>query len=120
MGLLISLNEEGYSTLKNDREAVLLKIEELKKVLDELDNAYNHLKPYYEPDIEISISKSRNENIYVGVTNIPLPEKALKKKITFGIGSVENYKDLSDYKLIEDAKREAREHISKILPTYFE
>jgi hypothetical protein len=47
MGLLVTLNEEGYQTLKKDREVVKNKIQELELVLNHLAPAYRQLHPFY-------------------------------------------------------------------------
>jgi hypothetical protein len=39
---------------------------------------------------------------------------------TVKVPGIEKYKDITDEKLIEDAKREAREHLSSRFPSYFE
>ena len=59
MGLLVTLNEEGYQTLKQDREIIKNKIKELELVLSHLDPAYIQLQPYYEPIIDISIVETK-------------------------------------------------------------
>jgi hypothetical protein len=120
MGLLVTLNEEGYQTLKQDREIVKNKIKELELILSHLDPAYNQLQPFYEPKIEITIAQSKGKELYVGKTDIVLPDSGISKVISFGIDYVEKYKNIYDEKLIEDAKREAREHLSSRFPSYFE
>ena len=120
MGLLVTLNEEGYKTLKKDREVIINKIKELQMVLNELDPAYKILQPFYEPKIDISLSELKGENVYVGNLFVVPGDKAMKRRIKFVINSVSQYKDINDERLLEDAKREAREHLSQRFPTYFE
>jgi hypothetical protein len=120
MGLLVTLNEEGYQTLKKDREVIINKIKELELVLNELDPAYKHLKPFYEPKIDISLSESRGENVYVGSVFVVPGDKAVKRRIKFVINSVSQYKDINDERLLEDAKKIARDELIKFFPTYFE
>lgn len=120
MGLLVTLNEDGYQTLKKDREIIINKIKELEMVLNELDPAYKHLQPFYEPNIDISISEVKGKEMYIGKSLIVTPDGVIRKEITFGIDYVEKYKGIHDEKLVEDAKREAREHLSKLIPSYFE
>lgn len=120
MGLLVTLNEEGFQTLKKDRDIVKNKIKELELVLSHLDPAYNQLQPFYEPKIDITIVQSKGKELYMGKTNIVIPDSGINKEISFGIDYVEKYKDITDEKLIEDAKREAREHLSVRFPSYFE
>lgn len=120
MGLLVTLNEDGYQTLKKDREIIINKIKELEMVLNELDPAYKHLQPFYEPNIDISISEVRGKEMYIGKSLIVTPDGLIRKEITFGIDYVKKYKNIHDEKLVEDAKREAREHLSKLMPSYFE
>lgn len=120
MGLLVTLNEDGYQTLKKDREIIINKIKELEMVLNELDPAYKHLQPFYEPNIDISISEVRGKEMYIGKSLIVTPDGLIRKEITFGIDYVKKYKGIHDEKLLEDAKREAREHLSKLMPSYFE
>ena len=120
MGLLVTLNEEGYQTLKQDREIIKNKIKELELVLSHLDPAYIQLQPYYEPIIDISIVETKGKDMYVGELFIVTPVTGIKRKITFGIDHVEKYKDINDEKLLEHAKREAREHLTKRFPSFFE
>lgn len=120
MGLLVTLNEEGYQTLKKDREVVKNKIKELEMVLKHLEPAYQQLQPFYEPKIDIIIKESRGKDMYIGKSFIATPDNVIRKEITFGIDYVEKYKGIHDERLLEDAKREAREHLSKLFPTYFE
>ena len=120
MGLLVTLNEEGYQTLKKDREVVKNKIKELEMVLNHLEPAYQQLQPFYEPKIDIIIKESRGKDMYIGKSFISTPDNVIRKEITFGIDYVEKYKGIHDERLLEDAKREAREHLSKLFPTYFE
>lgn len=120
MGLLITLNEEGYQTLKKDREIIVNKIKELELVLNELDPAYKHLKPFYEPKIVIYTSERLGEKNYKGRVFVVPADKAMKRQFTFTIGSLNKYKDINDIRLLEDAKLIAREEISKFYPSYFE
>jgi hypothetical protein len=120
MGLLVTLNEEGFQTLKKDRDIVKNKIKELELVLSHLDPAYIELQPYYEPIIDITIVETKGKDMYVGELFIVTPVTGIKRKITFGIDYIEKYKDINDEKLLEDAKREAREHLTKRFPSFFE
>lgn len=120
MGLLVTLNDDGYQTLKKDREIIINKIKKLEMVLNELDPAYKHLQPFYEPNIDISISEVKGKEMYIGKSLIVTPDGVIRKEITFGIDYVEKYKGIHDEKLVEDAKREARENLSKLIPSYFE
>lgn len=120
MGLLITLNEDGYLTLKNDREVILNKIKELEVILNELTPAFNHLQPFYEPKIDIIVADNKDEEIYVGKCLIPVPDKVMKQPIQFEIGSVKNYKGIDDENLVLDAKIQARRFMSRRFPTYFE
>lgn len=120
MGLLVTLNEEGYKTLKKDREVIINKIKDLELVLNELDPAYKILQPFYEPKIDISLSELKGENVYQGSVFVAPGDKVMKRRIKFVINPVNYYKDINDERLLEDAKREAREHLSKRFPTYFE
>ncbi len=83
MGLLVTLNEEGYQTLKKDREVII-------------------------------------ENVYVGSVFVVPGDKAVKRRIKFVINSVSQYKDINDERLLEDAKKIARDELIKFFPTYFE
>jgi hypothetical protein len=56
----------------------------------------------------------------MGKTIVVIPDTDINKEISFGIDYVEKYKGINDEKLIEDAKREAREHLSSRFPSYFE
>lgn len=120
MGLLVTLNEEGYQTLKKDREVIINKIKELELVLNELDPAYKTLQPFYEPKIDISLSDLQEENVYVGSVFVVPGDKAVKRRIKFVINSVSQYKDINDERLLEDAKKIARDELIKFFPTYFE
>ena len=120
MGLLVTLNEEGYQTLKKDREVIINKIKELEMVLNELDLAYKILQPFYEPKIDISLSELRGENVYLGSVFVVPGDKAMKRRIKFVINSVSQYKDINDERLLEDAKKIARDELIKFFPTYFE
>ena len=120
MGLLVTLNEEGYQTLKKDRDVIINKIKELEMVLNELDPAYKILQPFYEPKIDISLGESRGENVYVGNLFVAPSNKAMKRRIKFVINSVSQYKDINDERLLEDAKKIARDELIKFFPTYFE
>jgi ATP phosphoribosyltransferase regulatory subunit HisZ len=120
MGLLVTLNEEGYQTLKKDREVIITKIKELEMVLKELDPAYKILQPFYEPKINISLSELRGENVYVGSVFVVPGDKVMKRRIKFVINSVNQYKDINDERLLEDAKKIARDELIKFFPTYFE
>ena len=96
MGLLVTLNEEGFQTLKKDRDIVKNKIKELELVLSHLDPAYNQLQPFYEPKIDITIVQSKGKELYMGKTNIVIPDSGINKEISFGIDYVEKYKDITD------------------------
>lgn len=120
MGLLVTLNEEGYQTLKKDREVIINKMKELEMVLNQLDPAYKILQPFYEPKIDISLSELKGENVYQGSVFVSPGDKVMKRRIKFVINPVNYYKDINDERLLEDAKREAREHLSQRFPTYFE
>ena len=120
MSILITLNEDGYLTLKNDREVILNKIKELEDILKELNPAYEHLEPFYEPNIEIVISDDKYDKFYLGKSILKLPNKIAPNPISFKIGLVENYKGIDDPNLLKDTKIEARKFMSKRFPTYFE
>lgn len=120
MSLLVTLNEEGFQTLKKDREVIINKIKELEMVLNELDPAYKILQPFYEPKIEISLSEIRGENIYQGSVFVVPGDKATKRRIKFVINPVNQYKDINDERLLEDAKSIARQELIRFFPTYFE
>jgi hypothetical protein len=120
MGLLVTLNEEGYQTLKKDREVIINKIKELEMVLNELDPAYKILQPFYEPKIDISLSELRGENVYQGSVFIVPGDRATKRRIKFVINPVNYYKDINDERLLEDAKSIARQELIRFFPTYFE
>ncbi len=120
MGLLVTLNEEGYQTLKKDREVVKNKIQELEMVLNHLDPAYKILQPFYEPKINISLSELQGENVYVGSVFVVPGNKLIKRRIKFVINPVSQYKDINDERLLEDAKSIARQELIKFFPTYFE
>ncbi len=120
MGLLVTLNDEGYQTLKKDREIVINKIKELEMVLNHLEPAYQQLHPFYEPKIDISIAESRGKEMYIGKSLIVTPDNVIRKEVTFDIDFVDKYKSIDDKQLLEDAKKEAREFLSKQFPTYFE
>jgi hypothetical protein len=47
-------------------------------------------------------------------------DKAMKRRISFVIGPVENYKDINDERLLDDTKKLAREQLTKFYPSYFE
>lgn len=117
MSLLISLNENGYLTLKNDREVIINKIKELEDILEELNSAFNHLQPFYEPNIEIVISEDK---FYFGKSILKLPNKIAPKPISFKIGLIEDYKGIDDPNLIKDSKAKAQKFMSKKFPSYFE
>lgn len=120
MGLLVTLNEEGYQTLKKDREVIINKIKELELVLNELDPAYKNLKPFYEPKIDIYTYERFGEKNYKGRVFVVTADKAMKQRFSFTIGSIDKYKDISDERLLEDAKKIARDELIKFFPTYFE
>lgn len=120
MGLLVTLNEEGYQTLKKDREVVKNKIQELELVLSHLEPAYQHLQPFYEPNIKISITKYRDKEMYFGKAVIFTPDNKIRNMITFRIDFVDKYKGINDERLLEDAKRKAREILSRRFSSYFE
>ncbi len=120
MGLLVTLNEEGYQTLKNDREVIEKKIKELQMVLNYLDAAYKTLQPFYEPEIRISIRKSIREDIYTGTVIILPFHQVGPRRISFRINSVNKYKGINDKRLRDEAKQIARNKLIEIFPTYFE
>ena len=120
MGLLVTLNEEGYQTLKKDREVVKNKIQELELVLNHLEPAYQQLQPFYEPKIDISIIETKGESFYSGKIFVVPADKAMKRRISFVIGPIENYKDINDERLLDDTKKLAREQLTKFYPSYFE
>ena len=96
------------------------KIKELEMVLNELDPAYKILQPFYEPKIDISLSESRGENVYVGSVFVVPGDRAMKRRIKFVINPVNYYKDINDERLLEDAKSIARQELIRFFPTYFE
>jgi hypothetical protein len=120
MGLLVTLNEEGYQTLKKDREVIINKIKELEMVLNHLEPAYQELHPFYEPKIDISLSEVQGENVYVGSVFVVPGDKGMKRRIKFVINSVNQYKDINDERLLDDAKKIARDELIKFFPIYFE
>jgi len=120
MGLLVTLNEEGFQTLKKDREIIIKKIKELEMVLNELDPAFKVLKPFYDPEIDISIIESRGENVYQGIIFVVPGDRATKRRIKFVINPINYYKDINDERLLEDAKIIARKELIRFFPTYFE
>lgn len=120
MSLLISLNENGYLTLKNDREVIINKIKELEVILEELNSAFNHLQPFYEPKIEIVISEDKFDKYYFGKSILKLPNKIAPQPISFKIGLIKNYKGIDDPNLIKDSKAMAIKFMSKKFPSYFE
>lgn len=120
MSFLITLNEEGYLSLKNDRDVIIKKIKELQVILDELNPAYEHLEPFYEPNIEIIISEDKGEKVYFGKSLLKLPNKIAPKPISFKIGLVGDYKGIDDGNLVNDANKEARIYMSRRFPSYFE
>jgi hypothetical protein len=120
MGLLITLNEEGYQTLKKDREVIKNKIQELELVLNHLEPAYQQLQPFYEPEIKISIGKFRDKEMYFGKLVIVTPDNEIRDIIDFRIDFIDKYTGIKDETLLEDAERKARVYLSKKYPTYFE
>ena len=120
MGLLVTLNEDGYQTLKKDREVIMNKIKELEIVLNELNPAFKHLQPFYEPKIDISIIESKGEINYIGKVFVAPAHRFTRRQFSFTIGSVKKYEDINDIKLLEDAKIIARGEIAKFYPSYFE
>jgi len=120
MSLLVALNEIGFQSLKNDRETILDKIKDLKVVLKELDTAYLHLKEFYEPEIKIIKEQSSRGEIYMGEIFFLPPYKVVRKKISFSIDLVENYKGEFDERLKLDAQREVRQILKDRFPIYFE
>ena len=120
MGLLVTLNEEGYQTLKKDREVVKNKIRELELVLNHLEPAYKQLQPFYEPYVTISIRKVRGKDMYFGNSKIVSPDNVIRDIINFRIDFVDKYKDINDEQLLEDTKRLARKQLNKLYPSYFE
>lgn len=120
MGLLVTLNEEGYQTLKEDREVVKNKIKELELVLNHLEPAFQLLQPFYEPKIDITIIESKGESLYSGKIFVVPADRAAKRRISFVIGPIEKYKDINDERLLEDTKKLARQQLTKFYPSYFE
>lgn len=120
MSLLVALNETGFLSLKNDRETILDKINDLKVVFKELDTAYNHLKEFYDPEVKIFKEQSSKGEMYMGEIFFLPPYKVVRKKILFPIDLIENYKGEFDERLNVDAQREARQILKDRFPIYFE
>ena len=120
MSLLISLNQTGFDNLKDDRETIIQKIEELEGVLKELEPAYQTLKTFYEPKVRLVLDKSRGRETYRGRVSLFLPNSVQKKMISFKVDEVESYKGIDDERLMEKAKERARETLRVKYPTYFE
>ena len=120
MGLLVTLNEEGYQTLKKDREVIINKIKELEMVLNHLEPAYQQLQPFYEPNVKISITKFRGKEMYYATLVIVTPDNVITKILNFRIDFVDKYEGIDDERLLDDSERKARELLRRRFPSFFE
>jgi hypothetical protein len=113
MLLLSNLSEEGFLQLKKDREAVMEKIKELNRILNQFDLALPSLQTIYDPFVEIYEVNSE----YWGKITINHPDLDEAKIIDFQIGEI---KSLNNNEVLQqESKLKAREEIKKIFPLYF-
>jgi hypothetical protein len=113
MLLLSNLSEEGFLQLKKDREAIMEKIRELNRILNQFDLALPSLESIYDPYIEIYEMESE----YWGKITINHPDLDEARIIDFQIGEI---KSLNNSELLhKESKLKAREEIKRIFPLYF-
>jgi hypothetical protein len=130
MSLLVNLNQQGFLTIKNDRQKIndkindlyneikilQLEIEELDKMKYEFDYAYERLKDFYEPKVTIKKIKFFDGEYYQGKVTIEYPQK---KDLKVKLGNINKFKGIDDPNLILLAEKEMKELIKKEFPIYF-
>jgi hypothetical protein len=130
MSLLVNLNQEGYLSIKNDRNKIKQKINDLsnevinlqyeikklQSILLEFNTANERLKDFYEPQIEIKQIKFFKGEYYQGITKFQYP---VPSELKVKLGKVSSFKGIKDKSLIDLAEKMMKEKIKKEFPLYF-
>lgn len=119
MILLQSQNENTYNQIKKDREILIERIKSSQALLEEFDLVYPILDSVFNPQIKIQKSGKKENQMYMGLVSVLQPNDQAPVDIRFNIGKVENYTDMDDVKLHNDAKTKARNRIKESFPQYF-
>jgi hypothetical protein len=119
MILLQSQNETTYNQIKKDREILIERIKTSQALLDEFDLVYPIMDSVFNPKIKIQKLGRKEHQMYMGLVSVLQPNDQAPVDIRFNIGKVENYVDMDDVKLLNDAKTKARNKIKISFPQYF-